>query len=612
MKQFGCFQLDTRNECLWQNGAQIGLTPKPFAVLRYLVENPQRLVTHDELLDKLWPETYVQPQVLRTYVLELRKLLGDSAESPRFIRTVPGRGYWFLAQVEDANGYAADTPGPQPGRIVGRQQELGQINGLLRQAKQGDRQVAFITGESGMGKTALIDLFCRQLCNEDQMHIARGQCVEGFAGKEAYYPVIEALGQLCSQNDGRKHVHVMQQKAPSWYAQLAALHADGSVAVAMSARGERMLNEICDAIEVICSETTLVLAFEDLHWADLSTLDLISALARRRQAARLLLLASYRPAEVSGGQHPLKRLKQDLVTHRLCTDVSLRPLARDAVREYLIRELDQETLPTGLPSFVHQHSEGNPLFMIAMLEHLIAQGFIRQQAGIWQLRSALAEIDMGVPTALSEMIEMQIDRLDAADQRLLEAASLIGVIFPAWAAAAALDGDLEDIEDQYERLTRRLHFLHPAGHDELPDGTQSAFYVFAHGLYREVLRARQSPVRRARRHLRVAEKLEKLFAGREQDVSSELAMHFEAAAEWVRAAQALCTAAGNAMRRGARDEGVKLTERALRLLENLSEPDREPAEKKIRQQIAGMMKHRLVAGRTTGHDWTKTRRQFDA
>jgi predicted ATPase len=318
---------------------------------------------------------------------------------------------------------------------------------------------------------------------------------------------------------------------------------------------------------------------------------LISALARRRQAARLLLLASYRPAEVSAGQHPLKRLKQDLVTHKLCADVSLGPLERDAVREYLVQELQQEALPKGLPSFVHQHCEGNPLFMIAMLEHLIVQGFIRQEGGVWQLRSALSEIDMGVPTALSEMIEMQIDRLDAADQRLLEAASLIGVIFPAWAAAAALDGDLEDVEDQYEKLTRRLHFLHPAGHDELPDGTQSASYVFAHGLYREVLRARQSPARRAKRHLRVAEKLEKLFAGRELDVSSELAIHFEAAAEWARAAQALCSAAGTAMRRGARDEGVKLTERALQLLENLSEPDRQAAERTTREQIAGVMKH---------------------
>ncbi len=139
MKQFGCFQLDTRNECLWQNGTRLGLTPKPFAVLRYLVENPQRLVTHDELLDKLWPETYVQPQVLRTYVLELRKLLGDSVENPRFIRTVPGRGYWFLAQVEEGGEHPADSPRPQTrlqtgaqtGRIVGRRQELERLNELL-------------------------------------------------------------------------------------------------------------------------------------------------------------------------------------------------------------------------------------------------------------------------------------------------------------------------------------------------------------------------------------------------------------------------------------------------------------------------------------------------
>ena len=567
MKRFGCFQLDIRNECLWQNETRIGLTPKPFAVLRYLVENPRRLVTHGELLEKLWPKTYVQPQVLRTYVLELRKLLGDSAENPQYIRTVAGRGYWFLSEVEDGEAPPAGAHVPTAGPIFGRQQEFERLNTLLGKAMKGDRQVAFVTGETGIGKTALIDLFCRRLCGESQAHVGRGQCVEGFAGKAAYYPVIEALGQIGSH---------------------------------LPAPGERMLNELCDAIESLSSEQTFVLVFEDLHWADLSTLDLLSALARRRQSARLLLLASYRPAEVSAGQHPLKRLKQDLVSHKLCTDVPLRPLERDAVREFLIQELKQETPPKGLASFVHQHSEGNPLFMIAMLEHLIAQGLLQQESGVWQLRSAFAEMDVGVPTALSEMIEMQVDRLDEADQRLLEAASLIGVIFPAWAAAAALDSDLEEIEDQYEKLTRRLHFLHPAGHDELPDGTQSAFYVFAHGLYREVLRARQSPARRARRHLRVAQKLESLFAGREMDVSSELALHFEAAAEWVRAAQALCTAAHNAMRRGARDESVQLTERALRLLENLSGSDRETAESKIRQQMSTEVGRNLDGNLTPG------------
>jgi predicted ATPase len=589
MKQFACFQLDTQNECLWQDGARVALTPKPFAVLRYLVENPQRLVTHDELLDKVWPNTYVQPQVLRTYVQELRKLLGDDAENPRFIQTIRNRGYWFTPQVED--GSAGEAGVSQPSEIVGRRDEFDKMNGVLRQVTQGERQVVFITGEAGIGKTALIDAFCGRLSTVPQVSIARGQSVEGFGGKEAYYPVMEALGQLCRQNEGEKNLRVIQQKAPSWYAQLAPQsHGDGAPIIASPVMRERMLNEICDAIEAMSAEKTVVLVLEDLHWADDSTLDFISALARRRSAAKLLMLASYQPADVSTGRHPLKRLKQDLATHKLCTEEALRPLEKTAVSEYLIQELKQETPPKGLASFVHQHSEGNPLFMIATLEHLIVQGFLRQEAGSWQLRSELAEIDMGVPTALSEMIEMQIERLDAADQRLLEAASLIGVIFPAWAAAAALAGDLEDIEDQYEKLTRRLHFLHPAGHDELPDGTQSAFYVFAHGMYREVLRGRQSPVRRAKRHLRVAEKLEKLFAGRESDVAWELAMHFEAAAEWERAAQALCAVAENALRRGARDEGMKLMEQALRLLGNLSEHDRAAAEMNIRERIEPAIK----------------------
>ena len=99
MKQFGRFRLDTGNECLWREGEQLALPPRPFMVLRYLVEHPGRLITHDELLDALWPETYVQPQVLRTYMLELRKLLGDDAAEPRFIQTLPKRGYSFVAAV---------------------------------------------------------------------------------------------------------------------------------------------------------------------------------------------------------------------------------------------------------------------------------------------------------------------------------------------------------------------------------------------------------------------------------------------------------------------------------------------------------------------------------
>src|ERR1700735_3245850 len=126
MKQFAAFRRDTANECLWHDGRQIALPPRPFMVLRYLVEHPGRLIPHDELLDALWPETYVQPQVLRTYVLEIRRLLGDDPENPQYIRTVPKRGYWFVAKVTAITENNENTAAVQE-EILGRDAELVEL-----------------------------------------------------------------------------------------------------------------------------------------------------------------------------------------------------------------------------------------------------------------------------------------------------------------------------------------------------------------------------------------------------------------------------------------------------------------------------------------------------
>ena len=142
MKQFHSFKLDMSNECLWRDGSQISLAPKPFAVLRYLVEHPGRLISHDELLDALWPETYVQPQVLRTYVLELRKVLCDDAGQPRFIQTLPKRGYCFVAPVVDCGNAQANASPEKTANelktavIVGREAELAQSSVYDTDAKE--------------------------------------------------------------------------------------------------------------------------------------------------------------------------------------------------------------------------------------------------------------------------------------------------------------------------------------------------------------------------------------------------------------------------------------------------------------------------------------------
>jgi DNA-binding winged helix-turn-helix (wHTH) protein/tetratricopeptide (TPR) repeat protein len=118
MASFPPFRLDLVNQCLWRDGTRISLMPKPFAVLTYLVEHAGRLVTHEELLAAIWPDTFVQPEVLRRYILEIRRVLGDNAETPRFIQTFPKRGYQFIAPIrrdEPAEGVpsaATDTATP--------------------------------------------------------------------------------------------------------------------------------------------------------------------------------------------------------------------------------------------------------------------------------------------------------------------------------------------------------------------------------------------------------------------------------------------------------------------------------------------------------------------
>jgi predicted ATPase len=285
-------------------------------------------------------------------------------------------------------------------------------------------------------------------------------------------------------------------------------------------------------------------------------------------------------------------LKRDLVVRRLCVELGLGPLDRRAVTEILSAELAQESLPPGLDEFVYRRSEGNPLFVKAMLEHLIAQGYlVREGAGesaAWRQRAPFPETDSGVPDELSQMIELEIERLGADDQRLLEAASLMNVAFPAWAVAAALEDDPAETEEACDDLARRLYFVRRAGQDELPDGSRSAFYVFAHGLYREVLYQRQSASRRARRHTRIAERLAQLFAGREVNVAHEMAMHHEAAGNWQRAAGVLCSAARHARDRHADAEAEALLEQALRLAENLASPQRQSVEAEIRDELAAI------------------------
>ncbi len=596
MKEFASFRLDTAEQCLWRGSERIVLQPRPFAVLRYLVENPGRLITHDELLDALWPETFVQPQVLRTYMLELRKTLGDDAGEPRFIETMPKRGYRFVAEVREATaarragGSSARAPLETAAGIVGREKELERLHAELDLQAGGQRRVVLVCGEAGIGKTALVDAFSGAVCDGVQVIAARGQCVPGAGGREEYYPVTEALGHLCASAEGKAAARTLERVAPAWLAMLGR-EAEVAETPARATAGERAPGRLCAALEEISAVKPLILIIEDLQWADSATLHLIAALARRRAAAKLMLLGTYRPRGAAAGLQ-LKELKHELLMHQLCTEIPLGPLGKAATVRLLARELQMEAVPQTLADFIHRHAEGNPMFAIVLLRHLMSQRLVVQQrsgdAGEWHVAANFEQMNAGVPEELTQMLELGIEGLTAEEQALLEAGSLMDVAFPAWAVAAALAKDALETEEACDALAQRLYFVRRVGLDELPNGGRSTFYVFTHGLYREVLYQRQSSARRAQRHLRIAERLGELFAGREAHVAREMAIHFEAAESWQRSAKAWREAARYARERQAHAEAAELLEQALGRAKHLGDEEAEEIRRELEQAREAM------------------------
>ncbi len=144
MKVFEPFRLDTVNLCLWRAEERVPLTPKAFDILRYLVERADRLVTQDEILEALWPETFVNPEGVRKYILEIRKVLGDRRHEPLFIETFPKRGYQFIAKVTDGRTFPPLGPAIETaGNMVGRDAALARLNDYFEMALNGQRQVVF-------------------------------------------------------------------------------------------------------------------------------------------------------------------------------------------------------------------------------------------------------------------------------------------------------------------------------------------------------------------------------------------------------------------------------------------------------------------------------------
>jgi predicted ATPase/DNA-binding winged helix-turn-helix (wHTH) protein len=539
---FGMYTLDTENGILRKGNGIIHLRPKSFALLMELVRNPGNLVSKDELLKSVWRNCHVGDEALKHCVSEIRRALDDDPEKPEFIETVHRRGYRFIGNADAAPSpeksiERTHTPAVENNSLfVGREEERSRLSACLEKAiMKGSRQVVFISGDQGIGKTTLVDVFLQSIPAErfqgprgktgSRLLIAKGQCVKGHGGEgvdEAYMPFLQAFTDLVRSRDRKLIFPLLRRYAPLWLKQMPSLCSPAQLhrlrQLTEGAARQRMMREMAEAIEALTADTPLVLVLEDLHLSDDPTINLISYLARRRGRARLFLIATCRRDDTSTDEHSLTAMTStamtamtaminELLEHRQCIELPLPLLDTDAARIYVNRRFPGHRFQEGMAEWIMARTGGNPLLMENVLDHLQTLGCLEQRDRQWVVNISLDEASRIVPPTVLQIIERRLRRCSSAEQRLLLAASLVESEFTAADLAAITGGKAVVTAAVLNGLAQRHLFLQQTGDPASGNGHVPA-YRFAHTLYRSVCYRLLPDDMRFRYHKRISGRME--------------------------------------------------------------------------------------------------------
>ena len=369
---------------------------------------------------------------------------------------------------------AATAPAAVPPTIVGRDSALKDLLDLFAEVESGRGRIVAISGEAGIGKTALVEGFLASLRNRRRPLVTgKGQCSERLSGKEAYLPWLELLDSM--RDEARRPLlETLRTLAPSWHAQIAPLSTDDSPEARLATvnRGgsqEWLKRELAVFLEETARTRPIVVLIEDVHWGDDSTIDLLAYIAGRLANVKVLLLVTYRPSDAKLTQHPFLRLNIDLQSRGVGRELGVGLLSRADIDRYLSMEFGAHRVPAEFVDLVHARTEGHPLFMAELLRSLRARGTIREEDGVWVLARPLADVMRDIPDTIRKVIELKIDRIDEADRRLLVVGSVQGAEFDSAIVAQAAGVDQAEVEERFAALARLHALVEEVREDEHPD-----------------------------------------------------------------------------------------------------------------------------------------------
>ena len=473
-------------------------------------------------------------------------------------------------QDHKARGHAKDGPpgsqqsepslvgraGAAAAPFIGRGPELQALRAALDRAEAGTDQFVMLAGEAGMGKT--------RLCQEVAAEAARraiptvwGRCFEE-PGAPPYWPWIQAIRSLLdSRDDTRLRALLGDDAAPIAGIVPEVRNRLGDLPPVSPLEPDQLRFQLFHAITQIwqrmAAEGSLLLILDNLHWADPSSLRLLSFLAAELGGHRLILLGTYRQTELSR-EHALGDSLADLTRCPAYQRLQLSGFSRDETAQFLHSVTGASPSPEVVAA-IHERTEGHPLFLVETVRYLLAEA----RTGV-SLEQADAGVLSAIPEGVREIIGKRLNRLPVSCARMLSIAACIGRIF----STELLLPLVSEISE--EALLAALEEALAARIIEaltLPD-----HYQFSHALIREALYDEMLPIRRARLHLRIGELLEARHRDEIGPYLPQLAYQFGAALPEGSPARALDyvrRAADSAAKLVAHEEAVRLYRHALDL-----------------------------------------------
>ena len=446
---------------------------------------------------------------------------------------------------------------------VGREAQLAQLESTFARVKTGRSAFVSIAGEPGIGKTTLLEAFLSALQrSDDRPIVVRSRCSESLAGNEAYLPVLEALDSLRSRGHASLD-NLMRSVAPTWHAQVST-STDAAATYARTAQSqERLKRELRAFLAEASKQAPLVWLIEDLHWADVSTVDVLNYCAGRFDGMRVMIVGAFRLSDMTIAKHPFLAVRSDLQTKGVYSEIPLSFLTRDDVARYIALRFPRNEFPSSFVAGIHSRTEGSPLFMADLVRYLRDTGAVVEENGRWQVASSLSDMTRELPESVKAMIARKIERVSDDERKSLLAASVQGQEFDAEPVSAALGVDPLTLEEQLESLQSAHGLVQRAEEVEYPDGTLTLRNRFVHVLYQNVLYATLPPTRRVHLSAKTAQALAAHYGSDVAPVAGRLAILFETARDFMSAAKYFHTAAQRAISLSAFREGMTLTQRGL-------------------------------------------------